>query len=65
MTYEGRVLGQLLIEEGLMPPSARVLELVVSGTDAVVIRYEVYVELADLQKVRRAIAKLVRLKELP
>jgi hypothetical protein len=51
--YLGNVLGKLLVEAGLCPPNARLLELIVSPTEAIIIRYEVYVENADLEKLGR------------
>jgi hypothetical protein len=57
--YSGLALGKLLVEEGLMPPNTRLLDLILSPNEAVIIRYEVFVETADLAKIARVLTRFV------
>lgn len=56
--YLGRQLGELLIDEGICPPNCRVLELVVPASGAIILRYELFVDTADLPKIARALTRL-------
>jgi hypothetical protein len=56
--YHGTTLGHFLINEGLVPPNARDVDLIISATGPVLLRYEVLVDTADLGKLARAIARL-------
>lgn len=58
-TYQGRDFGKALIDEGLIPPNARLLELVVPVSGAVILRLEVLVEKPDFDKIVRAIQSIV------
>jgi hypothetical protein len=59
VAYLGRSVGKALMDEGLCPANARLVELVVPADGAVVLRYELYVGAEDLAKLARAIARLV------
>jgi hypothetical protein len=59
MAFPGNVLGKLLVEEKLCPPNARVLELIVRPTEPIIIRYEVFVEMADVDKLLQALTRFV------
>lgn len=59
MKYHGQALGTHLIKEGLCPKNARAIELHVPANGAVVLRYEVFVDDEDLDKLQRALAATV------
>jgi hypothetical protein len=56
--YSGNELGKHLIAEGLCPPQARSIELLIEATDAVRVRYEIMLTQGDFAKLARAFAKL-------
>jgi hypothetical protein len=59
VAYVGRSVGKALMDEGLCPANARLVELVVPADGAVVLRYELYVSAEDFAKLARAIARFV------
>ena len=48
------------MQEGLIPPNARLLEVVIPADGAVIFRYEVYLVTDDLPKLSRALLALHR-----
>lgn len=52
--YSGRTLGKALIDEGLIPANARLLELVIPADGAITLRLELYVSEAEIGKLIRA-----------
>jgi hypothetical protein len=56
--YSGRGIGKYLVDEGLIPPNTRNVELHIPTDGAVFIRYEVFVTEDETQKLQRALARL-------
>jgi hypothetical protein len=59
VVYQGRTLGKALIDEGLIPANARLLDLVIPADGAVVLRLELFVSYDDLAKLIRAMQTIV------
>lgn len=56
--YTGKALGKLLIAEGVCPVNARQVELHIPADGALMLRFDVLLDDADLAKVARALATL-------
>jgi hypothetical protein len=52
--FHSRALSQALVEEGLVPKECRDIEILLPVGGAVMLRYEVYVEIVDLEHLARA-----------
>lgn len=58
MKYRGDSLGKRLIEEGLCPKNARLVELHIPASGALTLHYEVFVDTEDIPKIIRALQKM-------
>ena len=52
--FHGRKLGKALLDEGLIPANARLLELIVPADGPVTLRLELFVSNGELEKLIRA-----------
>lgn len=56
--FRGNELGKYLIEEGVLPPQCRNVELLLPVDGALALRYEVFVTAEDLPKLARCLVRL-------
>jgi hypothetical protein len=57
--FQGRKLGKALLDEGLIPANARLLELVVPADGPVTLRLELFVSNGELEKLIRAMQAMM------
>jgi hypothetical protein len=63
--YHGRKLGALLIEAGIVPTNARLLELVVPADGAIILRYEVFLDTDAMGTFGRVLQQLAADRKEP
>jgi hypothetical protein len=59
----GSGLAKYLKAEGLLPENCRSVRLAIAANDAIVLRYEVFVDVDDMVKLSRALAKFAEADE--